>query len=575
MNIQTLSQIKKILLAAIENAGFKTGADELHLERTKTLQHGHFTTHVAMIIGGKLKKDPRDVAKAILENLSPEYFVRSESAGPGFINLWIEQKIYSKLLARMLSDFEGYLKKELGIGKKSETAVIEYSSPNIAKPLGAHHLLSTIIGESLKRIYKAYGYRVWAENYPGDLGTQFGKLMVAIKKWGDGDAIRKNPIEELLKLYVRFHDEAEKDPRLEDEARAEYRRLEEGDSVRRRQWRRIVDWSFQDIQPLYDRLDISFDGIHGESFFEDRMRGVLKEGRDRKLFVDGKDGAWIVSSNNPDEPPAVVRKSDGATLYLTRDLAQMDFFEETYHPELVAWVVDTAQSFYFKQRFEVYRKLRKTQTQFIHVVFGRMDFKDGGMSTRKGNIILLSELLDEAEARALRLIEEKKTELDSSGKKKLARAMGIGSVKYSILHQNRLSNITFDWDKMLSLEGNSAPYLMYTVARLKSVFRKAELNPEDVSLFELVLSDDKETRVVLDLLAYPGVLERAAREFKPSLAAHFLYELAQDFNALYNDLPILQAETALRNSRLLIAACALRLMEEIFGLLGLEAPERM
>jgi arginyl-tRNA synthetase len=538
------------------------------------LEHGHFATNVAMLIAGKIKKNPREVADSILKELDQKLFVRSEVAGPGFINVWIEQKFYSKILEGVVKDAAKAIKAEWPVGLTKGTMVIDYSHPNIAKPMGVHHLLSTIIGDSIKKTYRELGWKVVADNFIGDMGTQFGKLIHAIKKWGNMKEIEKDPIPNLLKLYVQFHFEADKDVELDDEARAEYKKFEDGDVENRQLWEKIVEWSKLEIQPIYDRLGVSFDQMNGESFYEDKMKPILDEGRKSGVIVDGKEGAWIVPSANPDEPPAVLRKKDGATLYITRDLARIQYWEKEWKPDLMVNVVDVAQEFHFRKLFEVAEKLRLTEAKNVHVGFGRMQFKDGAMSTRKGNIIMLSQLLDEAEARAAKLIETKEVELDAEGKAALVRVMGVGSVKYNILHQNRAQNITFDWDKMLSFEGNCAPYLMYTIARMKSIFRKAGLSPDEAK-GSLVLSDDKETKVVLDLLFYPDTVARAAREFKPSHIANWLYAVAGDYNALYNDLPVLQAEKELRESRLLITAATLALMQDAFGLLGLEVPEKM
>lgn len=572
----TLKQIREVILEAVKNAGFEVSAEDLHIDKTKTLEHGHFATNIAMLLAGKAGKKPQDVALRIINELKKnKLFSKTEVAGPGFINISIEQNFYSAICGRLIDNLDDYLEEELDLKSKRKKIVIEYSSPNIAKPLGAHHLLSTIIGDTLKRIFKRYGYNVISENYPGDIGTQFGKLIYAIKTWGDESAIQKNPIDELLKLYVRFHNEAEKNPSLEDFGRAEYKKFEDGDKDSRKMWQKIVDWTFKDIQPLYDRLGVKFNGVHGESFFEDKMDALLKEGRDKGVFVNGKDGAWIVMPDDPQDPPALVKKSDGATLYLTRDLAQMAFFENEYKPDIMVWVVDVAQSLHFKQRFNTSAKLGLTNAELHHVHFGRMQFKEGGMSTRKGNIIRMEEVLDEAEERSLKLIDERNAELSGDQKKELARIMGIGAVKYNILHQNRISNITFDWDQMLSLEGNSAPYLMYTIARAKSILKKACIKLSDAADYKLILSDDAETNVVLDLMTYPDALKRAVLEFKPNHIANFLYQLAQDFNTFYNAMPVLQAEENTKKSRLLITGAVITVMEDGFAVLGLEAPEKM
>ena len=330
-----------------------------------------------------------------------------------------------------------------------------------------------------------------------------------------------------------------------------------------------------EIQPIYVRLNVHFDYMNGESFYEDKMAAILDDGRRSGVIVDGEKGAWIIKPDDPAETPAVVRKADGATLYVTRDLARIKYWEEKWHPELMVNVVDVAQEFHFRKLFEAAQKLKLTPAVNVHVKFGRMQFKEGGMSTRKGNIIILNDVLDESEKRSSALIKEKGAELTENEQAKLAKTMGVNAIKYNILHQNRLSNITFDWNQMLSLEGNSAPYLMYTVARAKSILRKAGLNPAETKDYDLAISDNLETKVVLDILAYAESLDRATEEFKPNHIANLLYQLASDFNAFYNALPVLQSEKDKKESRLLITSAVITVMEDGFKLLGMDVPDKM
>lgn len=592
--MKNLSIIQEIVHQAAKKAGFEVGKKDIHIDSTKTIEHGHFATNIAMLLAGKAGKRPRDVAEMLISSLDQSLFEKVEIAGPGFINLWIKHEFFTGECRFLVGDLDGYLADVLGI-KKEKTVCLDYSAPNIAKPLGVHHLLSTIIGDAIKKIYQRIGYKVIGDNYLGDMGTQFGKLIYAIKSWGDMSEIEKDPINKLLELYVKFHEESEEEetlikgirpdkepilrsPKQEllDAARAEFKKFEEGDKENRVLWKKIVEWSLLEINPLYDRLGVKFDYMNGESFYEDKMPAVLEDGRSKGVFVDGKGGAWIVMPDDPSDPPAIVKKSDGSSLYLTRDLAQMAYWEKEFHPDLMVWVVDIAQEFYFRQRFHASRKLKQTSAELVHVTFGRMSFKDGSMSTRKGNIIRLSEVLDEAEQRASKLAEGKGLDLSDAETKKLGRIMGIGAVKYNILHQSRMTNITFDWDKMLSFEGNSVPYLMYTVTRAKSVLRKSGLDVKDVSKFDLTTATDAETEVLIRLMMYPDVLKRSAKEFKPNHIANYLYQLAQDFNGFYNGNSILKAESeALKNSRLLMTASVIRVMEDGFGLLGIQVPEKM
>jgi len=569
-----LQNIKEIIEKAIIEAGFEIKSIDIHIEKTKNPEHGHFATNTALLIAGKYGIKPRDAAEKIEKYIKADVIEKTAIAGPGFINMWLKTEYYSNICKDMLDDIDSYLKGVIQLEEK-QTMMLDYSSPNVAKPLGVHHLLSTIIGDGIKHIYKKVGYNVISDNYLGDMGTQFGKLIFAIKKWGDEKEIAKDPINTLLNLYVLFHNEAEKDSSIEDEARGEFKKFEDGDEINRKWWRKIVDWSLLELKPLYERLDIEFDYMHGESFYEDKMGEILKKGREDKVFVDGNNGAWIVMPNDPNDSPAIVRKSDGSTIYLTRDLAQTKYWEDTFKPDLMVWVVDVAQSLHFRQRFDASKKLNQTSAPMVHVNFGRMQFKDGAMSTRKGNMVRLDDLLDEAEKRAHNTIDDKGIDLSEHEKKELSRIMGIGSVKYNILSQNRTTNITFDWDRMLSFEGNSAPYLMYTFARAKSIIRKSEVNLGSIESFKLVDLGDCEMEILTDVLMYPDVLVRAMEEFKPNHIANYLYHLAQSFNTFYNAEQILKTEDKLLKSRLKIVATVMTIIEDGLSLLGLEVPEKM
>jgi arginyl-tRNA synthetase len=575
MSTPSLRTLREALHRAALNAGFEVNFEDIHLEPARAVEYGHFACNLAMLLAGKLGKRPREVAEAIVSRIETPYVQKAEVAGPGFINLWIEQKFYSKNCRSLVDDLDDYLMQNAGF-EHGKTMVIDYSHPNIAKPMGVHHLLSTIIGDSIKRIYRRAGWKVIADNFIGDMGTQFGKLMHAIREWGNKAQIEKDPIGELLKLYVKFHMEADRDVELDEAGRAEYKKFEAGDPDARRMWKKIVGWSLAEIQPIYDRLGISFDAMNGESFYEDKMHSVLEEGRKSGVFVDGDQGAWVIQPDDPEGTPVLIRKSDGTTLYITRDLARIKYWEKKWHPDLMVNVVDSAQEFHFKQLFFAARKLDLTKAPNVHVSFGRMQFKDGAMSTRKGNILLLTDLLDEAEKRAYQLAKEKAHDLSEAELRELARVMGIGAVKYSILSQARTTNIVFDWDKILTFEGNSAPYLMYTIARAKSVLRKSGMSFERIDNFDLDIQLDAESKILIHLMMYPDALRRAEKDFKPNHIANYLYQLAQDYNAFYNGNPILQADSeSLKKSRLLMTASVIKVMEDGFKLLGMEVPERM
>ncbi|MBN2086747.1 arginine--tRNA ligase [Candidatus Peregrinibacteria bacterium] len=570
-----LLKIRDIIFQSARDADFEINIEDVRIDKTKTIEHGHFACNIAMLLAGKVGGNPREVAERIISKIDSDVIEKTEVAGPGFINIWVEQKFYTTECQFVTQDITKYLEESFEDIKKG-TMVIDTSHPNVAKPMGVHHLLSTVIGDSIKKIYKRLGYKVVNDNYLGDWGTQFGKLIYAIRTWGDMNVIEKNPIPELLKLYVKFHDESEKDSKLDDFGRAEFKKLEDGDKENKELWKFIVKKSLDEFEKIYSRLNIKFDVINGESFYEDKMGEILDYGRKEGIIVDGEGGSWIIMPDEPEDVPVLVRKSDGATLYATRDLARIKYWEKTWHPDLMVNVVDVAQEFYFNQLFFAESKLKLTNAKNVHVSFGRMQFKDAKMSTRKGNIILLEEVLNESEERAFELAKGKGLDLTGDEAKELARIMGIGAIKYNILSQSRTTNIIFDWDKVLSFEGNSAPYLMYTITRAKSVMRKSDLDEIDAADYKFSELSDSEISVIIQLMTYPNVVNHSAEEFKPNHIANYLYELAQCFNSFYNSNPIIKAESEdVRKSRLLLVASVIKVMEDGLALLGIEIPEKM
>jgi len=376
MKERNLDVIKGILREAVKKAGFEVDLEHLHVEKTKDTQFGDFSTNVAMLLSGQAGRRPLHVADEIAQQIDSELFEKVEVANPGFINIWLEQKFYTTEASEWLNDSDKYIKEFFNLPEKKRV-IIDYSHPNIAKPMGVHHLMSTIIGDSVKKIYERYGWEVISDNFIGDMGTQFGKLMHAIKKWGNMDEIEKDPIPALQKLYVQFHMEADKDVELDDEGRAEYLKFEQGDKDARKLWKKIVQWSLMDMQQVYDRLGVKFDHMNGESFYEDKMQAVLDEGRKQGVIVDGDNDAWIIMPDEPEDVPVLVRKSDGATLYSTRDLARIKYWDDKWSPDLMLNVVDSAQIFYFNQLFFAQRKLSLTPARNVHISFGRMQFADG------------------------------------------------------------------------------------------------------------------------------------------------------------------------------------------------------
>lgn len=540
-------------------------------ERPAQADFGDVATPIAMQLAKSLKKNPKVIAQTLVEKLGKDASVeKAEVAGPGYVNVWLKPEA---LLQELKRTREACTAK---VVKKEAPVVIDYSAPNIAKPLGIHHILSTVIGQVINNFYRHAGTPVVAVNHIGDWGTQFGKLAVAFEKWGTKKSIDACTVEDLLALYVRFHDEAEKDPSLEEKGQDAFRRLEQGDANLRTFWESVVAITLRELGVLYVRLHVQFDHTQGESFYEDKMKPIIEEGKKKKVFVAGEKGALVVQY--PEEknlPPAIVVKGDGATIYMTRDLATARYRMDTWKPQSILYVVDVAQALYFRQLFTAVEMLGWKPPHLEHVQFGRMRFADKNMSTRKGNILRLEEVLDEAVKRAGDLINSRGDSIQTDNPAELAEMMGVGAVVYGILSQNRISELVFDWDRMLSFDGNSAPYLQYTHARARSVLRKAAV--DDATEFPRNIADlsASERALVGGLLRFPEALEEARRSHLPHILTHYLYQLCQSFNAFYNNDPILQAEPPLKELRLALTALTATVLKCGAELLTLRVPDRM
>lgn len=570
------NKVAGILLQAVKQTFPTSNIAEIKIEYPKEESHGDYSSSIALQLGKVLNSSPREVAENLVRNIPENDLLdKIEIAGPGFINFFIKKSFFVENIQTVLANPDTYGHSEVG---KDRTVIVEYSQPNIAKPLGVHHLLSTIIGQSNYNIFKNLGFNTIGINYIGDWGTQFGKLIYAYKKWGNKEEIEKNPIDELLKLYVRFHNEAEQNPKLEDEGRKEFKDFEDGNQENRELWAWFVKESLQEIQKTYDLLGgIHFDYVQGESFYEDKMEAILTEGKKKKVFVKGEEGALVIHYPDTDIPTVPIQKKDGATLYITRDFAALKYRIENWKPAKILYVVDSAQSLHFKQLLAGATRLGWYHGEAEHVPFGRMQFKDGQMSTRKGNIILLNDVLKEAVERAEKIVSEKSPDLKD--KKNVARVVGIGAVKYNVLSQNRTTNIVFDWDKMLSFDGNSAPYLQYTYARAGSISRKAA-DIHEVDIGDLREDKAKSEEKIRSLIAifpkYAECLNLAAREYRPNILCNYLYELAQKFNTFYNSVPVIKvADLAERKYRLDIVRAAAAILKSGLMLLGVEVVEEM
>ncbi|KAF2956496.1 arginine--tRNA ligase [Marinitoga sp. 38H-ov] len=540
------------------------------IQRTSNENFGDFQTNFAMINSKILKKAPRSIAQEIIDNIPENNIIEKiEIAGPGFINIYIKNEF--------LVDYLPKIEKEdpdFSFIKDKGTVVIDYSSPNIAKPMHIGHLRSTVIGDSIKRIYRYLGYEVIGDNHLGDWGTQFGKLIVAYRLWLDKENYEKDPIGEMERIYVKFEQESEKNPDLLEEARQELKKLQDGDPENRKLWQEFIDLSLKEYNKIYKRMDIEFETYYGESHYHDIMPDIVKLLLDKGIATYSEGAVVVFFEEEENLPPAIIQKKDGAFLYATSDLACIKFRRETYNPNRILYVTDERQQTHFKQVFNIARKIG-WDGNYQHIWFGLMRFADGVFSTRKGNVIKLEELLNKAVEKAKEIIEEKNPNLSEEEKNHIAEIIGIGAVKYSDLSQNRISHIIFDWDKMLAFDGNTAPYLLYTYARIQSLKRKAKETGYSLENIKLNLIEPLERKLGLLLTQLPIVVMRAADDYKPNLIADYLFELAQTYNSFYNSLPVLKEEESILKSRLLLSHLAGEVLRKGLNLLGINVVDKM
>ncbi|MEH6892259.1 arginine--tRNA ligase [Bacillus sp. JJ864] len=512
------------------------------------------------------KKAPAVIAQELADKLSHPFFTKVEAVGP-YVNVFFDrQTVSNEVLNAILNEKEEYGQLYFG---QEKTVVIDYSSPNIAKPFSMGHLRSTMIGNALKHICEKCGYEVVGINYVGDWGTQFGKLITAYKKWGDEELVREDPIRELFKLYVRFHEEVKEYPELEEEGRAWFKKLEDGNEEAVYLWNWFRHESLKEFSRIYELLGVEFSNFQGEAFYNDKMDDFVKL-LEEKCLLEESDGAQVVNLEEEGMPPCLIKKSDGATLYATRDLTAALYRQNTYSFDKALYVVGDEQSLHFSQFFTVLKKLGFQWVEGMsHVPFGLI-LKDGKkMSTRKGKVVLLEEVLEEAITLAKQNIEEKNPNLKN--KDKVAKQVGVGAVIFHDLKNERMHNIEFSLENMLKFEGETGPYVQYTHARTCSLLKKSDI---DIEKQELQLTDDISWSVIKLLHRFPQVIETAFAKYEPSHIAKYILDVAQAFNKYYGNIRILE-ENAERESRLALVYAVAVVLKEGLRLLGVEAPEEM
>lgn len=521
-----------------------------------------------------LRESPDAIAHQLAQSLRLGPMLESVTAQGGYLNFTFNRPAYaSEVMADLARQGDRYGSSDVG---QNHAVVIDYSSPNIARPMSVGHLRSTIIGAALYRLAAFIGYRPIGVNHPADLGTQFGSLLYAFTAWVDREAYQRAPVRELLRLYVKFDEEAQRHPELRDQAREWSRKLETGDAEARQLWEEFVRHSLTEFGRIYELLEVEFDSTLGESFYVDKTPELITEAMHQGVAVEDA-GALIVRLDDVGiKTPLILRRSDGATLYATRDLAAAIYRIRTYHPDTLIYVVGSEQRLHFRQLFATLQKLGYKDVTYAHIDFGDVTLPGGRMSTRRGRLVFLEDVLHEAIVRARHLVDEKNPDLPEAERTQVAQQVGIGAVKYADLSQNRLKNIAFDWNRMLSLDGDSAPYLQYTYVRAQSILRKGAEESREGPFDGRAASTAEEWRLLMHLSRFPEIVREAAETYLPHLVANYLFHLAQAFHAFYHEVPVLQAaDEGLRRSRLQLVHGIATVMRTGLGLLGIRVPERM
>lgn len=515
------------------------------------------------------RKAPNMISGELAGKINSNGFEKIINIGP-YVNFFADKSVFTKnTIEKILKEGDEYGSSKIGKGK---TVCVEYSSPNIAKPFHVGHLFTTAIGNSLYKIFKKEGYRVEGLNHLGDWGTQFGKLISAYKKWGNEEALEKNAIDELLRIYVKFHDEAEKEPSLEDEGRAYFKALEDGDKEVEALWKRFRDLSLKEFERIYKIFNVKFDSYAGEAFYNDKMDVVVNELKEKGLLVESN-GAQVVMLDEYNMPPCIVLKGDGASIYATRDLAAAMYRKKTYDFHKCIYVVGTPQALHFKQVFKVLELAgHEWAKDCVHVGFGIVKFADRKLSTRKGEVILLDDLIKESVDKTLEVINEKNPNLEN--KEEVAKKIGVGAVVFTYLKNSREKDIVFDWKEMLSFDGETGPYVQYSYARANSILARAgELKGnEDYSK----LTSKEEFELVKVLEDFTKQIHLAIEKLEPSVVTRYSIEVAKTFNKFYNAHSVLNLEDEeLKGARLNLVKATCQVIKNSLELLGIEVVDKM
>ena len=558
---------KKLLADTVIIEGVESEEIATQITPCKDRAHGDYSLP-CFRLAAQLKKSPAELAKEVAGRVGCFNFLeKAEAIGP-FVNFTLNKSAYAKdVLEKVLSAGGFYGSSDTGAGK---TVCIDYSSVNIAKPFHIGHLLNTVLGAALYRIYKKVGYHAVGINHLGDWGTQFGKLIVAYKKWGDEEDIEKRGVRALVDIYVKFHKEAEKDPSLDDEARAWFKKIEDGDKEALSIFNRFKTSTLAEVEKIYKRLNVTFDSYAGESFYNDKMQPVLDMLTQKGLLVDD-DGAKVVKLGEG-MPPCLLVRSDGATLYATRDLAAAFYRKKTYDFDKCLYVVASQQNLHFRQWFKVLELAgEEWYKDLVHVAHGMVSLEEGSLSTRSGNVVYLDDVLDMAVSKSREIIEEKREDLPDPDA--VAEQIGVGAVIFGVLYNNRIKDMTFSYARALNFDGETGPYVQYTHARCRSLTEKCPDPDCDPDYSGVTGAEACEVLKLLD--SYPDVILSAAEKYEPCYVSRFLVDLAQAFGKFYLTCNIAKAEDGVKKARLMLVKAVKRVLKDGLELLGIKAPEKM
>ncbi len=545
---------------------------QVQVESAADLRFGDYQSNAAMVLAKRLRTNPRELAAKLIEVMELGDLAVADIAGPGFINFRVTHSAWSKRMSALLGD------DRLGVALVSpaQTIVVDFSAPNVAKPMHVGHIRSTIIGDSLSRIARFLGHEVITDNHIGDWGTQFGMIIHGWKTVLNESDLEADPVAELLRVYRTVNALCGEDDAVRETCKQELVKLQGGDAENLQIWEKCVDLSKQGLQGIYDRLDVGFDYWYGESFYNDRLAPLVDEMLESGVARESEGAVCVFFDGDAklDDKPAIVRKADGGFLYATTDLATIDFRVQQWHADQIWYVVGAPQQLHFQQIFQATRK-RGQNPSMHHIAFGSILGEDRKlMKTRSGDNVQLVDVLDEAVERADRVIGEKNPDMDPAERAEVASIVGIGSVKFAELSQHRMTDYVFSWDRMLALQGDTAPYLQYSYVRVRSIFRKLD-GQINIDPSALLIEADAEVHLARMLVRFGETVPILLDDFRPNLLANYLLELAKAFHSFFEACPVLKSEGDTQNTRLALCELTSQVLEKGLGLLGIEVPERM